>query len=489
MMSVWVLSGCSNSVAPIHSPWQLNDIVALNRKSVVTVAAFDLDDDITALGSGFFIDRDGTLVTNYHVLEGAYRAEVKTADGDTFPIGAVIAHNQLVDLMKVRVEMPKNRASPMMLAVDEADVADRVVVIGSPMGLDQTISEGIVSAVRIHPTNGKIYQLTAPISQGSSGSPALNHKGNVIGVVTFQSAKGQNLNFAVSVKALQMMPHQSSELTLAELAIKKSNDPSLAASLCKQGAHLSIRGKYEVALDYFQQATETHPDDPDTWHGLGSCYIGLDQPEKAIEAFNNAIAANPNNATAHFILAMYFKFLEQYQKEILLLLRVITLDPGNVKARFELASAYGQLNRTDEQIESFKEILALRPEHVPTLHQMGNTIGRIGRYDEALDLLLQASALDPDNAQIHFDIGVTYRHKKLPEKELRAYTQAIRANPYMAQAHHNMGQLFLSQGNRMLALHQYEILKSLEKTLADRLFKKIYPETIEEVTAPGIIAP
>jgi hypothetical protein len=57
---------------------------------------------------------------------------------------------------------------------------------------------------------------------------------------------------------------------------------------------------------------------------------------------------------------------------------------------------------------------------------------------------------------------VTYHHKKLPEKELCAYTKAIRVNPWMAKAHHNMGQLFLSQGNRMLALHQYEIRKSLE---------------------------
>ena len=484
VFAIWVFSGCSNSIVPLRTMWQLNDTISSSPKSVVTVLAFDIDDSITAMGTGFFIDRQGTLVTNYHVLEGAYSAKVKTAEGDTFPIGTVIAHDQLVDLIKVRVEIPNNRFTPIALAVDEPNVADRVVVIGSPMGLDQTISEGIISAVRVHPTNGNIYQLTGPISQGSSGSPVLNNRGKVIGVITFQSAKGQNLNFAVSVKALQMLLHESTEMTLAELAIKISNDPNLAASLCKQGAQLSIRGKYEAALDYFQQATETHPEDPDTWHGLGSCYIGLDKPEKAIAAFNKSIAADPDNATAHFILAMYFKVLEEYTNEITSLLRVIDLDPDNVQARFELAYAYGELNQTDEQIASFKEILEIRPGHVPTLHRMGNTIGRTGRYDEALDLLLQASALEPDNAEIHFDIGVTYHHKKLPDKELLAYTKAIRANPWMAPAHHNLGQLFLSQGNLKLALHQYEVLKSLEASLADRLFKSIYPETIEEVIEP-----
>lgn len=478
-------AACSNTFAPVHSAWPLGKMISPIQKSVVTIAAFEMDGEVKAIGSGFFIHRDGTLVTNYHVLEGAYTAEIKTAAGDKYPVNTVIAHNQFIDLIKVRVDIPEGSAVPLSLSSDVSQVADRVVVIGSPLGLEQTISEGIVSAVRDHPESGKIYQFTAPISQGSSGSPVLNTKGEVIGVVTFQSVKGQNLNFAISVKALETMPHASKKISLTEWTLKKSgNDPTLAAALCSKGAKLSISGKYEAALDYYQKATETNPEDPNAWHGLGSCYIGLDQQDNAIEAFHNSIAADPEDASGHLILAMYYKVLEQYQKVVVSLLKGIKIDPENLQARFELADAYGNLNQTDDQIQSLKEILEIKPDHVPTLHRMGNTVGRIGRYDEALDLLLKASALEPDNAQIHFDIGVTYHHKKLPEKELRAYTRAIRANPWMAPAHYNMGQLFLSQGNRKLALHQYEILKSLEKTMADKLFEKIYPSTIEEVTAP-----
>lgn len=483
-------AACTNTFAPMQPPWSLTKMIPPIQKSVVTIAAFDMDGHVKAIGSGFFIHRDGTLVTNYHVLEGAYAAEIKTSAGDKYPVNAVIAYNQFVDLMKVRVDIPKTLAVPLALSEDESHVADRVVVIGSPLGLEQTISEGIVSAVREHPQSGKIYQFTAPISQGSSGSPALNIKGEVIGVVTFQSAKGQNLNFAISVKALQLMPHETKEVSLAEWTLKNSgNDPTLAASLCSQGARLSISGKYEAALDYYQKATESNPNDPNAWHGLGSCYIGLNQPDDAIEAFHNSIAADPEDASGHLILAMYYKVLEQHNQVVVSLLKGIKIDPENLQARFELADAYGNLNQTDDQIKSLKEILEIKPDHVPTLHRMGKTVGRIGRYDEALDLLLKARDLEPDNAQIHFDIGVTYHHKKLPEKELRAYTRAIRANPWMAPAHYNMGQLFLSQGNRKLALHQYEILKSLEKELADRLFEKIYPSTIEEITGPEVLKP
>ncbi len=484
-VTAFLMGACRSAVVPEQEPWYLHNMVAPVQKSVVTVAVLDMEGNVLRIGSGFFIDRDGTLVTNDHVLDGAYRAEIKTADGDIFPIDSVIARNPLVDLLKVRVRIPRERVVPVVLAVDEPAIADRVVVIGSPMGLEQTISEGIVSAVREHPPIGKVYQLTAPISPGSSGGPALNLKGQVIGVISFQAARGQNLNFAVSVKTLQMLTNETRELSIAEWTIEKSGrDPSLAVSLCRQGARLSIKGNYKAALDYYQKATETNPDDPDTWRGLGSCYIGLNEPDQAIEAFEQSIAAAPDNAAGYFLLALYYKVLEQYQLEIPSLLRVISIDPQNVQARFELAEAYGQLNATDSQIDAYKKILELKPDHVPSLLRMGQTVGQMGRYDEALDLLRKASALAPDNADILFDIGVTYNAKNLPEEELRAYTRAIRVNPQMVPAHYNLALIFLKQGNRKLALQQYAILKSLDAQAAERLFLKVYPESIDKIRAP-----
>ena len=485
-----LMSACSGSMAPAQRYGHLNEMVAPIQKSVVTVAAFDMDGGLSQIGSGFFIDTKGTLVTNYHVLDGAYRAAVKTADGEKYPIIAVIAHNRLVDLMKVRVQIPDGLAVPVAMASEEPGIADRVVVIGSPMGLEQTISEGIVSAIREHPASGKVYQLTAPISPGSSGGPALNLKGEVVGVVTFQAAKGQNLNFAVSVKTVQMLTDETRERSIAEWTIQKSGrDPRLAAALCSRGAQLSIKGKYEAALDYFQKATEINPDDPDAWHGLGSCYIGLNQPGDAIEAYHQSIAADPDNADAHFMLAMYYKVLKQYPQAISALEQVISIDPGNVQARSELAGAYGALDQTDAQIDSFKQILKIAPDHMPTLLMMGQTLRDTGRYDDALDLLRKASALQPDNGQIYFDIGVTYQFKNLPQEELRAYTRAIRANPRMAAAHYNIGMLFLGRGNRKLALHQYDILKSLDAEMAERLFGKIYTENIDAIAAPDRLEP
>ena len=483
---VFSMAACRSAVAPEQEPWYLHNVVAPVQKSVVTVAALNMQGEVLRIGSGFFIDRDGTLVTNDHVLEGAYQAEIKTADGDKYPIRSVVARNPLVDLMKVRVQIPREQVVPVKLADVEPAIADRVVVIGSPLGLEQTISEGIVSAVREYPANGKVYQLTAPTSPGSSGGPALNLRGQVIGVVTFQSAEGQNLNFAVSIKSLQMLTKEPRELSIAEWTFERGGrDPRLALSLCRQGAKLSIKGKYREALDYYQKAARANPDDPDTWRGLGSCYAGLDQPDQAIEAFHQSVVVDPDNAAGHFMLAMYFKALEQYAKEITSLLQVVRIDPENIRARLELAEAYGAAHQSDAQIDVLEHILAAHPNHVAALHLMGKALRKIARYDEALDLLRKASDLDPDNARIHFDIGVTYNSKNLPNEEMRAYIRAIHADPRLAPAHFNIAVLFLKQGNRKLALQEYAILKSLDAEAAERLFAKIYSERFEEIREPS----
>jgi tetratricopeptide (TPR) repeat protein len=447
---------------------------------VVTVVNYDVNGEVSSIGSGFFISKSGELLTNFHVMDGAYNAEIKTHDGSQYPIETVLARSQLIDLIKVRVDIPDNQVTPVVLSREATAVADSIFVVGSPMGLEQTVSEGIISAVREMPTGAKILQLTAPISRGSSGGPVLNRDGEVIGVVTFQAARGQNLNFAISIDALDMLSEEGSQLSIAEWTIRNSEQgPALAAALCSQGSRLSIQGEYEEALTYFKKAAETNPEDPDTWYGLGSCYVGLDQPEDAIAAYNRPILQDPDNALAHFVLAMYYKTIGQYEQVVPSLLEVVRIDPTNLRAKFELGRAYGVLERTDEQIDTFSEILGNNPDHIPTLLDLGATLGKVGRLDEAIEIFSKAGGLEPDNELIYYNIGVTYNRMNRPDEAIRAYTRAIRANPRMAAAHYNLGVTYLQEGRRKLALDQYEILDELESDAAARLFVKIYPESSE----------
>ena len=477
-MTALLLSGaCSTApIPPLQTPPNLQDLVASVQQSVATVVGRDVNGDITSIGSGFFISANGILVTNYHVLDGAYHATIRTRDGETYPVAWVLAKNQLVDLIKVQVEVPPGRVDAIQTSEQVPAVADRVVVLGSPMGLEQTVSEGIVSAIRDLPAGGRILQLTAPISQGSSGGPVVGQDGRAIGVVSFQAASGQNLNFAVAIRSLALLIDEPRKLSLAEWTIRGSaKGPALAASLCREGSRLSIQGEFEEALSYFQKAAQADPADPDVWFGLGSCYAGLNQPDNAVAAYQRPIDQNPDNAMAHYILAMYFKATEQFESAVAPLVEVIRIDPANLRARFELGQVYGHLRRTDQQIETYQEILAGHPEHVPTLLNLGIAMGQVERHAEAIELFSRANDHEPDNPLILYNMGVSYSRMEEPERAVRAFTLAIRANPRMVAPHYHLGRIYLDRGDRKLALDQYEILQDLDTQAADRLFGLIYP--------------
>jgi len=105
----------------------------------VTIIPYDIDRNPTGIGSGFFINRKGHLITNHHVLKGAYGADVKTSDGNIFPVELVIAENEHSDLVKVQVAIPETSVHWVSVTDSEPSIAERVLVVGSLLGLEQTV--------------------------------------------------------------------------------------------------------------------------------------------------------------------------------------------------------------------------------------------------------------------------------------------------------------------------------------------------------------
>jgi len=140
-------------------------------------------------GSGFFINKDGHFITNYHVVKGAYSIVVQLKDKIELKVAYVLVENEEKDLIKLAVDIPGGLLEPgMWLDIDpeSPDIADKIIVIGTPMGLGRTVSDGIISAIREIPDRGLVFQMTAPISRGSSGSPVIDMHGNVVGVAFLQ---------------------------------------------------------------------------------------------------------------------------------------------------------------------------------------------------------------------------------------------------------------------------------------------------------------
>lgn len=183
-------------------------IAAEVTPAVVSIASYDQWGEIIGTGTGFFVDDQGTFVTNWHVLESATRLQVELATGELFSNVYLLADDEQRDIAILRI--PAEHTPAVNLGVDqELEVGDPVFVMGNPLGLDRTFSNGMVSARRMI-DGSETIQITAPISPGSSGGPVMDAHGQVVGVATWYFDTGQNLNMAVPiryVRPLLSMPH------------------------------------------------------------------------------------------------------------------------------------------------------------------------------------------------------------------------------------------------------------------------------------------
>lgn len=178
----------------------VEDIVKDASPSVVKIIVYDITGSKRGEGSGFFIAR-GKIVTNAHVIKGAYSAEVYSSL-NLYEQITITKRDDKVDLALLTVK-DVGELSIALAGTGELRPGQRVLAIGNPLGLERTVSDGLISAVRGIPDELQIIQISAPISPGSSGGPLLNLQGAVIGVTSAGMSEGQNLNFAIGLETLK----------------------------------------------------------------------------------------------------------------------------------------------------------------------------------------------------------------------------------------------------------------------------------------------
>lgn len=191
---------CALAVIFTSCKKSLQQIIQKTEAATVTIYTYDEYGSPSGSGSGFFIQKDGVGVTNWHVLDKSLKAIAKTANGKEYEIDSVLCASSKKDVLVFRVKnMDNTQFQVLSFAKKKPIKGDVVYNIGAPMGLETSVSQGIVSSIR-EDTHGEIIQTTAPISPGSSGSPILNEKGEVLAIATFKRRGGENLNFGVMLK-------------------------------------------------------------------------------------------------------------------------------------------------------------------------------------------------------------------------------------------------------------------------------------------------
>lgn len=177
----------------------LEQIIAETEPATFIVYTYDEFGSPSGSGSGFFIEPSGIGVTNWHVLDKSVKAMIKTHDGRQFEIDSVLCASSKKDVLVFKVKNETNVVFKTLSFDTERPVKGAPIYnIGAPMGMESSVSEGIVASYR-EDSHGEIVQTTAPISPGSSGSPLLTDKGKVFAVATFKRRGGENMNFGVLI--------------------------------------------------------------------------------------------------------------------------------------------------------------------------------------------------------------------------------------------------------------------------------------------------
>lgn len=314
------------SVSKSYSQESLPELVRRVKPAIVAIVTYDDTGEALITGSGFFI-RPGQVVTNLHVIRGARRSEIKTLDGKgrVYPVAGTLAVDEEGDLALLSVELPPERARSSELAPVLPEEGEKIFVIGNPLKLEGSVSDGIVSAVRELPNIGKIIQITAPISHGNSGSPVFNLQGQIVGVVTIKVTNGQNINLAIGAGRVNEL-HPGKLRLLAEISAKAKGSDS-AESQYKTGLEALWLGNYDNAVGYFENAINRNPRRADAWVQVGYCKVKQGKNEEAIKAYRQALL----------------------------------LKPGSDEVLNKLGDAYYYLGRLTEAIASYKEAARLRP--------------------------------------------------------------------------------------------------------------------------------
>ena len=416
----------------------LPELVRRVKPSAVAIETFDSKGNSISRGSGFFIAKD-RVITNRHVIERSSRVVIHLFDGKKFTAKGVLAVDGEGDLALLQVDVPAGLAIPLTIVRSVPQEGESIVVIGNPLGLEGSVSDGIVSAVREISGYGKIIQITAPISPGSSGSPVVNMAGQVIGVATLQAAEGQSLNFAVPAERIAQLKVNELQTVSALSADTQKSKRANAERSYSQGVAQLSRDDYARALSFFERAADLDPNYAEAWYQAGFTYGAIGRHQDALKASKQAAKLRPewpesfvNIGASSFALGQFKEAADAYKQ-------AIRLDTDNPETQYAYGLTLNKLNKSDEEILAYKRTIAMKPDHANALDKLGQAYFKKKRWNDAANAFAQLQIYKPDSRTFNA-LGESFYELEKYEEAMSAFNNAIGYDADNEQARFNLGE-------------------------------------------------
>ncbi len=489
----------------------LSRIVEKVRPSLVTVLSYDKDGKIINQGCGFFLNQNGDIIINQHLIVNADSVVIKTAEGRAYPIVKVISEHK--GFIMINADVPKEIVNPAKLADSLLSPGESVTLIGNSSCFRGTVTEMSASFLMSRDMNsshfrgtsthnklytfwvGYIIQTPTKMSFVPNVGPVINTKGEVVGILAFHMEGKNNYNFILSFLPLDLsiMKSKSKERTLLEWkkSIREDWLESYEGLFVKGKAYWTVKD-YDEALLYYKKALKALENYQfgdsitkkrakiDLFSEMGRCNVNLKNYGEAIKNYKQALAnghSKYDSCWPYYYLGKVYYELGSYNEAIEYFNKSIELDSFNFLADLaysELGLSYFKIGQYSKAIESYKQEIRMNPGNAYGHFNLGVVYINLGQYEEAKEAFKQAIRLNPDYTEAHFNLGVVYINLGQYGEAKEAFKQAIRLNPDYAEAHYGLGLIYLSLGDKSSALYEYKILKKLDRELANELFDSIY---------------
>lgn len=409
-----------------HAAQNLPDLIERVRPSVVYVASYDASGKRISSGTGFAVSPTDIL-TNYHVIAGASRVEVRTVDRTVFTVSSISPANKDADL--ARLQLPDgSRLKPLRFSTTPPRVGTKIFVVGNPLGLTGTVSDGIVSALRSLPKLGNLIQITAPISAGSSGSPVVNLDGEVVGLVTMDIEGGQNLNFAIASESLLTFWPQS-EVAENNKSLPRSGKSGRwrlldthtsydTETLTKTQTVVSVWIKYDnTDGSYTKVFTEVN------------CPTNLLRESRSLSYSSSGDYARENTIDTKWkspvpesngeqMYQIFCKEKPDYQSSV---------DYSRYSELYRQGLDFQGKQKYDEAIATYSQMISELPDYAGWAFNViaGMKLSQ-GKVREAKNAVLEAIKLEPKQADYYSTLGDVYKEEKDIPQAIANYWKSLR---------------------------------------------------------------
>jgi tetratricopeptide (TPR) repeat protein len=486
------------------SSFNAEQIIEMNKAGLISIwyhtdnyysySSYTTTDTTLLNGSGFIFTEDGLIGTNYHVVDGIDSLLVKTSDG-TFYDAELLIIDEKNDMAILRIKNANGKKFQTIRFAnsDALKVGQEVFAIGSPLGYEYTISQGIIAGIRdnekvsfndpvtympIEKSFEKVVQITAAISPGNSGGALFNRRGEVIGITTYTYSGYGNLNFAIAINSFVYFMNS---VDLANIDNNEEAKKKREESLYFSNLRLANNYKSEATYNWFYVKQK------DTMKVIDTFVVKQDSIartnfNKAETFYYKCIAIAPDSFDVYREMMDLYVYTENFNKAENLY--------DTIKARFQsdsllgllsssLANAYTTNKEYKKALDFYRKMSAKDTSDIYLRFQMANIYEKMGKYNTATKEYKKLLKRDPNYTQAYIQLGIINYDKLNNIREAKKYFEAayekemvLYGSTYYLDIPYYLGLIAVKERKKFEAMLYYMDVKAIYTYTTEENVKK-----------------